>query len=153
MFLVVQIVVLIWVGILTYFAFQAYQTYRQLTQDVDKKDVATVLKNLKQRTSDLEKGVDKLESELAALPDILKPFIQKIGFVRYNPFGNTGGDQSFCLCLLDERGNGILLTSLHARQQTRIYTKEIFNNQPKDDTELSKEEKKCIQIAQKWSKS
>jgi len=151
LFLVVQIVVLIWVGVLTFFAFNAYQTYRQLTADLDKKDVAQILKSLKNRTNSLEQKVEEITSDLESLPEKLAPFIQKIGFVRYNPFGNTGGDQSFCLCLLDERGDGILLTSLHARQQTRIYTKEIVKNKPKDDAELSNEEKKCLQIAHKWS--
>lgn len=152
LFLVVQVIVLIWLGGLTFFALKAIQTYQSLTSDIDKKNMAEVLKSLKKRTKKLETDTSQINDILDQLKLDLKPYVQKIGFVRYNPFGNTGGDQSFCLCLLDDRGNGILITSLHARQQTRIYTKEIVNNQPKEETELSKEERKCLQIAQKWSK-
>ena len=42
---------------------------------------------------------------------------------------------------------------LRTFQQTRIYTKEIINNKPKDDAELSKEEEKCLKSTKKWSSS
>lgn len=153
LFLVVQIIVLIWVGVLTYLFFRAAQTYKQLTTDLDEKDVILLLKHLKKSQKSLRKNNDKLFQEIEAIRHKVEPHIQKLGFVRYNPFGNTGGDQSFCLCLLDERDNGILLTSLHARQQTRLYTKEIEAGKTKDGSQLSKEEQSCLKIAQKWSSS
>ena len=45
--------------------------------------------------------------------------------MRYNPFEETGGNQSFALALLDAKGDGWVLSSLHARPGTRVYAKAI----------------------------
>ena len=50
---------------------------------------------------------------------------QRVGLVRFNPFEDTGGNQSFALALLDAEGNGWVLSSLHARTGTRVYAKPI----------------------------
>ena len=55
----------------------------------------------------------------------LAPRLQRVGLVRYNPFEETGGNQSFALALLDAEGDGWVLSSLHARSGTRVYAKAI----------------------------
>lgn len=50
---------------------------------------------------------------------------QKISIVRFNPFGDTGGDQSFSLAVLDAHNSGYVLTSIHGRQGTRVYVKPV----------------------------
>ena len=67
------------------------------------------------------------------------------GLIKFNAFDDTGGGQSFALCLLDEKKNGIVLTSLHGRDTTRFYVKEISDG--KSDQELSAEEKKALHKA------
>lgn len=69
--------------------------------------------------------------------------ISKIGLTRFNPFDGLGGDQSFILTLLDKQNSGIILTSLHNRDFTRLYAKTIKDGQPQNTT-LSKEEKNAI---------
>lgn len=69
--------------------------------------------------------------------------IEKIKLIRFNPFDDVGGDQSFILVLLNKENSGILLTSLHHRSFTRIYAKSIKNGQG-DNITLSKEEKSAI---------
>jgi len=69
--------------------------------------------------------------------------ISKVGLTRFNPFDGLGGDQSFILTLLDKKNSGIILTSLHNRDFTRIYAKSIKEGQPQNTT-LSKEEKNAI---------
>ena len=77
-----------------------------------------------------------------------KKHIQKIGFKRYNPFTDTGGDQSFTTAILDETGDGIMISSLHSRENTRLYAKKVeagkVNNQS-----LSSEEQEVIKQALK----
>ncbi|MEO7118691.1 MAG: DUF4446 family protein [Candidatus Limnocylindrales bacterium] len=68
--------------------------------------------------------------------------IQHIGLVRYNPFEDTGSNQSFALAVLDAEANGIILSSLHSRQQTRAYVKEIVGG--KCDSALSAEESEAL---------
>jgi len=67
----------------------------------------------------------------------------KINILRFNPFEDVGGDQSFVLTILNENNNGAILTSLHNRDITRIYAKPIKNGEG-DNITLSKEEKLAI---------
>ena len=71
--------------------------------------------------------------------------IQRIGVVRYNPFADTGSNQSFVLAFLDARGNGFLLSSLHSRQQSRVFLKPIVAG--KAETAVSEEEAEALRRA------
>lgn len=71
----------------------------------------------------------------------LRPY--KINLTRYNPFDELGGDQSFVLCLLDNANSGVIITSLHNRDSTRVYAKAIKNGES-ENLALSKEETKAL---------
>lgn len=70
---------------------------------------------------------------------------QHLGVVRYNPFRDTGGDQSFAIALVDGHGNGVVLSSLHARDGTRVYAKPLA--QWESTHSLTDEEKQAIALA------
>ncbi|HUC20480.1 MAG TPA: DUF4446 family protein [Candidatus Polarisedimenticolaceae bacterium] len=67
---------------------------------------------------------------------------QKISIVRFNPFGDTGGDQSFVLAVLDAHNSGYVITSIHGREGTRMYVKPI--DYGKSKYPLSQEEKQAL---------
>ncbi|MDW8098583.1 MAG: DUF4446 family protein [Anaerolineae bacterium] len=71
--------------------------------------------------------------------------LQHCGIVRFNPFSNTGGDQSFCIALADGTGQGVVITSLHAREGTRIYAKPLV--QWESPYPLTDEEREAIRRA------
>jgi len=71
--------------------------------------------------------------------------LQHIGLVRFNPFEDTGSDQSFAIALLDDRRDGIVLSSLHGRGQTRVFAKPVEGGESKHT--LSDEEAQAIRIA------
>lgn len=71
--------------------------------------------------------------------------LQHVGLVRFNPFEDTGSDQSFAIALLDDRRDGIVLSSLHGRGQTRVFAKPVEGGQSKHT--LSDEEAQAIRIA------
>jgi hypothetical protein len=73
--------------------------------------------------------------------DSVRPY--KINLTRYNPFDELGGDQSFILCLLDNANSGVIITSLHNRDSTRVYAKAVKNGES-DNLALSKEETKAL---------
>jgi len=79
------------------------------------------------------------------LEDLAKRSIQKVGVVRFNPFADTGGDQSFAVALLDAEGNGVVLSSLHGRADTRIFAKPVQGGRSKHA--LSDEEQDAIRKA------
>ena len=68
--------------------------------------------------------------------------IQGLGVVRYNAFWDTGGDLSFSVALLDGQSNGVVISSIYGREETRTYAKPLENGKSK--YELSSEEKEAI---------
>jgi len=112
--------------------------------------------NKKQKTienvEDVAKELELHRKELIEMAkeiDVLKKktrlSIQKVGIVRFNPFPEIGGDQSFSLALLDEDNSGIVITSLYSRDNNRIYGKPVANSQ--SNYQLSEEEKSAIKSA------
>jgi hypothetical protein len=88
-----------------------------------------------------------LEGRVNLIEDDGKFHIQKVGLVRFNPFKELGGDHSFSLAILDSHDSGIIITSLHTRDRTRVYMKDIKKG--KSGFELSVEEKKAFTNAQR----
>jgi hypothetical protein len=89
--------------------------------------------------------VERLATRTGALEATALRTFQRVGLVRYNPFEETGGNQSFALALLDAEGNGWVLSSLHARTGTRVYAKAIRGG--RSDAGLSEEETAAIRQA------
>lgn len=122
--------------------------YAALTKDVSKKDLLSSLNQLIALSNDNMKSLSNLSERLNAEVDENKKHIQKIGFIRYNPFTDTGGDQSFSLALLDEIGDGLVISSLHSRENTRLYAKKVVSGQVQSQA-TSKEEQQVIKEALK----
>ena len=97
------------------------------------------------KVHDLGREVELLTARTGALETAGLRAFQRVGLVRYNPFEETGGNQSFALALLDAEGNGWVLSSLHARQGTRVYAKSIRGG--RSDAALSEEETAAIRQA------
>ena len=95
----------------------------------------------------LEKNFEKLSEELENLKKESQFSIQKIGLVRFNPFKEIGGDQSFSVALLDSNDSGIVITSLYTRESNRVYGKPIEAGSSK--YLLSEEENQALEIAKK----
>lgn len=142
----VLIAVIAWLTFLSILVLLLRNHYRRLVEIGGRRDLEGIL----------EKVLDRLEEDRLALEKIKKTIerisleeelhIQKVGLVRFNPFSDTGGDQSFVLALLDKNNNGVVISSLHARSSTRWYAKNILNGKGMN-IELSKEEDKAIKEA------
>lgn len=145
-----MIFLFIWLTILSAIAWRALVLYKRLVVGIDKADLAKILVQLKKDQHLTQESLQATQKEFEQFQRRTQTYLQKLGFVRYNPFANTGGDQSFCLCFLDGTDNGILITSLHTREQTRLYTKEVVNGEPKEQIKLSKEEALCLKKAKNW---
>jgi len=111
------------------------------------------LKEILFQFKSLEKKFEKVSEELEKLKKENKFNIQKIGIVRFNPFKEVGGNQSFSIALLDGNDDGITITSLYTREGNRVYGKEIKAGF--SEYLLSAEEKEAINKAkyeEKYSK-
>ena len=110
-------------------------------QKKEPKDLKEILKQFKI----LEDSFDKLSLEFENLKKEHRFSIQKKGIIRFNPFSEVGGDQSFSLALLDGNDDGLVITSFYTREGNRVYGKPIKNG--KSQYALSQEEIKAIEIA------
>ena len=99
--------------------------------------------NLMRRIARLEAKNEEINPRIEILEHIANSSIQKVGFTRFNPFQDTGGDNSFTLVLLDRYDNGILLSSLYMREGARLYAKAIEKGQTKHA--LSPDEQKLLE--------
>ncbi len=93
----------------------------------------------------VSRELDEVAARTAILEKAQPRAFQRVGLVRYNPFEETGGNQSFALALLDANGDGWILSSLHARSGTRVYAKAIKAGRA--ESGLSAEETAAIQQA------
>ncbi|HEX6867976.1 MAG TPA: DUF4446 family protein [Candidatus Limnocylindrales bacterium] len=91
------------------------------------------------------RGIRDLDARMALLEAAQRGSMQRVGLVRYNPFEETGGNQSFALAMLDADGDGWLLSSLHARAGTRVYAKAVSAG--RSDVALSDEETAALRQA------
>lgn len=105
------------------------------------------LEEILERFKDLKENFERISAELENLKKENKFNIQKIGIIRFNPFREVGGNQSFSIVLLDGNDSGAVITSLYTREENRVYGKPIKNGQ--SEYLLSEEEKKAIEVAQK----
>lgn len=107
------------------------------------------LRRVARRMAELERASPKAVpidvERVNRLASQLENAIQRVGVVRYNPFEDTGSNQSFVLAMLDAHGDGFVLSSLHSRQATRMFLKPVAAG--KADGAISDEEGQAIRLA------
>ncbi len=136
-------VIFFWLIFSTIIFYNLYSHYQKLTKGITKKDLKSILEDLLKKFEKESVRVDELIKETQKIQSENGYNIQKMGLVRFNPFSETGGNQSFSLALLDGEDSGLVITSLHSREMTRIYAKPV-KKQKADGFELSVEEKQAI---------
>ena len=103
------------------------------------------LKEILSQFQELKGNFEKISKELGNLKKENKFNIQKLGIVRFNPFKEIGGNQSFAITLLDGEDDGIVITSLYTKEGNRIFGKPIKGGI--SEYLLSAEEKEAIEKA------
>lgn len=101
------------------------------------------LENIQKTLASHEAKMSKTAKKIEEIIQDSKAHLQHLVVKRFNPFGNTGGDQSFIMGLLDGNKNGIVITSLHSRENTRFYVKLVSRGEGEPHP-LSDEEQKVI---------
>lgn len=120
--------------------------YNHLTAGVTTYTLKDSLEKILEAYSKNKKDISVLFQAIARLDTEGATHLQKIGIMRFNPFSDTGGSQSFTIAMLDKKNSGIVMTSLYARTGNRWYIKYIKEGSGQD-VELSKEEKAAIHDA------
>jgi hypothetical protein len=117
----------------------------RLTQGATGQSLEAVLDAHLDSVSRVSRELDEVEARAAVIEAALRRTLQCVALVRYNPFEDTGGNQSFALALLDANGDGVVVSSLHARAGTRVYAKTLTAG--RSDSPLSDEESEALRLA------
>ena len=142
---VAVVVLLLWVGWLQRSDAQLRRRLRRLFGEGEGVGLDELLDRQFRRLDTVAERVEALNRLHHELEGLAQHSIQKVGVVRFNPFADTGGDQSFAVALLDAEGNGVVLSSLHGRADTRIFAKAVQAGRSKHA--LSDEEQDAIRKA------
>jgi hypothetical protein len=126
--LALTVVVLALVGAVIWLALRlrrAEARYRVLTEGTNGGNLESMLADHVAQVRDATGRVVELDELTRRLERASRSHLQRVGFLRFNPFRDAGGDQSFALALADQDGNGVAISSLHSRDVTRVYGKPL----------------------------
>lgn len=117
--------------------------YNGLVKGIDKKTLMSVLEGIQKTLATHERSLAAQKKDMVKITDDARLHLQHMAVKRFNPFSDTGGDQSFMFTILDGNKDGVVITSLHSRENTRFYVKTVKGGAGVEHP-LSKEEQKIV---------
>ncbi len=108
-------------------------------------DIVDYISEHTRQIEDLKATCSRIDARQSSLDSEISMCLKKIGIVRFNAFEDVGGEQSFALALVDSNANGVLISNLYGRQESRLYVKRVINGE--SERALSDEEKRALEIA------
>lgn len=141
----IVIILILWLGFLHVQFWLLQKRLKILFNGRKAADLEEIMAEQIKRLRKNEENFKELVKIAEQLEKMASHSIQKVGLVRFNPFKDTGGNQSFSLALLDSFNNGLVITSLFNREENHIFAKPV--SQKKSSYPLSAEEKEAIEKA------
>jgi hypothetical protein len=117
-----------------------------MMQGVNRKTLDAVLTNIMHHHKKTKEGIASLVTRCDRIEEESSNHLQRIGLLRFNPFNDTGGDQSFILSLVDKHDTGVIITALYSRSGTRWFAKSVKDGKGVEHA-LSEEERKALKRA------
>lgn len=119
--------------------------YRILWAGAKATDVATVMARQDNRIGAIAGGLESVRGDVASIRGDIAQSLRHVAVVRYDAFGDMGGRLSFSTAIIDDEGDGIVMSSIHARGESRTYAKGIVGGT--SDVTLSPEEQQALAAA------
>lgn len=143
---IVVTILSLWLVLLTILFLKLSTHYNNLMKGTDDQNLQSVLDRVINENETVKKDIAFLQETCDKMEREGLLHIQKIGLLRFNPFKDTGGDQSFILALVDGQDTGVVISGLYSRSGTRWYAKKVLHGNSVDH-ELSEEEKQALKQA------
>lgn len=116
--------------------------YRLLLQGQTGQDLEQILLDQNASLESVQSQLSGLSRQVAILAEEGRLHVQRVAMLRFNAFPDTGSDLSFAIALLDANQNGLVLSSLYSRSESRVYAKPVHAGQ--STYALSDEEKQVL---------
>ncbi|MBI5035201.1 MAG: DUF4446 family protein [Chloroflexi bacterium] len=136
-----------WLAYTEYRYRQLANSFRLLMTGRGGADLEATLMDFVARMDQVERLAHGMDSRVAGVEVKLPYLIQHVGVIRFNPFSDKGGDQSFVMAILDDHADGAVISALHSRMDVRVYAKPVIGGQ--STYTLTTEEKDAIARAMK----
>lgn len=140
--LLVMLVMLIWLIVVNSKLNHSVKHYRSLMRGMKDRNLEEILNEHLTSVKFALERIDEVELSNKRLENIAKACFQRMSVKRFNAFENTGSDLSYAVALLDMNGNGVILSSIYGRDESRTYAKPIVNGKSK--YHLSGEEEEVL---------
>lgn len=138
----------LWLVALSFLVWKQFIFLKFLFPKSGERDIRRKFEEVLKAVDEGKQDLRELEEKLSELSHQGLKHIQRVELLRYNPYEDTGGNISFSLALLDDLGNGFVLTSLHSRSGTRVFAKPIISGKEQKH-QLSEEEEAVVEKALK----
>ncbi|MGE5372943.1 MAG: DUF4446 family protein [Solirubrobacterales bacterium] len=119
--------------------------YRALMAAYPGKDLEGIITGIHQQQGTNDREIKEIKGRLNSVEAWLPDDLRRVALSRFKAFPDVGGDMSFALALLTDRGDGVVVSGIHGRDDCRVYVKGV--QQFVSEYALSEEEKKVIQKA------
>lgn len=137
-------VLAVWLIVVTVILIKVRSHYYNLISTTRKEKLDDILDSLIVGEKMLKTEVDGVKKRLEDEIKKSSLHLQKVGLVRFNPFGTVGGEQSFVAAFVDSENSGIVFNFIHTKEGLRVYTKRVKKGVGVE-YELSKEESNAIE--------
>ncbi len=137
---------IIWLGILSFLIWKQDKFLKSVFPKSGERDIRRKFEEILGQIGKFDLDLKGLKKKVEELDNQGLAHIQRVELERFNPYDDTGGDQSFTVALLDDKGSGVVITSLHARSGTRVFAKDVKLGKS-DKYKLSEEEERIVKVA------
>ncbi|MCC7165842.1 MAG: DUF4446 family protein [Anaerolineae bacterium] len=118
-------VLVAWIGSIEYRMMRQNRTLRALFSGRTGADLEQVLREYMERMDRTDQTIKEFNQRATRIEQQVPFTVSHVGVVRFNPFADKGGDQSFAVAFLDDHHDGVVFTGLHSRADVRVYAKPI----------------------------
>lgn len=143
--LLIILILVVWVASLQSRVSHLHHSFDDVFAGVQGENMGQMLAEYLITVRQTARVVENVKAEHDELARLAPAAIRHVGLIRFSPFQDTGGDQSFALALLDSEQNGVIVTALHSRTDSRLYAKPVVKGQ--SSYTLSPEERTAVQQA------
>lgn len=138
-------VLLLLVAVLAFRVRRLVREHRRAIDPRKGEDIIAVLGRHEDTLLAIDRDVRALDARSGELREVLRGAVSRVGMVRYDAFEDMGGALSFSAALLDERGDGLVVSAINGRTETRCYAKTVAHGSSEHN--LSVEEEAAIETA------
>lgn len=132
----VIVIILLWIALTEY-------RFRKFFAGTKARNLEDVMIQLDSQMKEINELQDRINEHLVIVDKRLNKSIRSVETIRFNPFEDAGSNQSFAISFLNDEGDGVVMSSLYARDRMSIFAKPIIKG--KSDFELSVEEKDVLE--------